>query len=88
MKGRLNGKERAAMERSVRLYRELTALLEKGIALTVDGYSEEPDMALADMLLQEGTVTYMRSYTFDAKGHVTGVDFGRVEIPDDKDNNK
>lgn len=80
MKGRLDMKEVEAKELSGKLYHELTSYREAGISVTVSGYQADINRRLTDMLLREGPCTYMRSYSFDEQGRVTGVSFERVKL--------
>lgn len=80
MKGILDGMLGEYDDMSSRLVRELSDYKEAGIPITVNGYQAEVNRRLTDMLLRDGPCTYMRSYSFDEKGRVTGVEFERVKL--------
>ena len=48
--------------------------------MTVGGYQASINRRLSDMLLREGPCTYMRSYSFDEMGKITGVEFQCVRL--------
>lgn len=82
MKGILDGMLGERDSVSNRLVSELSDYKEAGISITVNGYQAEVNRRLADMLLRDGPCTYMRSYSFDEEGRVTGVEFERVKLED------
>ena len=82
MKGILDGMLGEQDSVSNRLVSELSDYKEAGILITVNGYQAEVNRRLADMLLRDGPCTYMRSYSFDEEGRVTGVEFERVKLED------
>lgn len=80
MKGILDGMLGEYDRMSNQLVRELSDYKEAGIPITVNGYQADVNRRLADMLLRDGPCTYMRSYSFDENGRVTGVEFERVKL--------
>lgn len=80
MKGRIEGAENMRDSTSSMLCSELAQYTKAGIAVTVGGYQTSIDRRLTDMLVREGPCTYMRSYSFDEKGKVTGVEFQCVRL--------
>ena len=80
MKGILDGMLGERDSVSNRLVSELSDYKEAGIPITVNGYQADVNRRLADMLLRDGPCTYMRSYSFDENGRVTGVEFERVKL--------
>ena len=80
MKGILDGMLGEYDRMSNQLVSELSDYKEAGIPITVNGYQADVNRRLADMLLRDGPCTYMRSYSFDENGRVTGVEFERVKL--------
>ena len=80
MKGILDGMLGEYDRMSNQLVNELSDYKEAGIPITVNGYQADVNRRLADMLLRDGPCTYMRSYSFDENGMVTGVEFERVKL--------
>ncbi len=80
MKGILDGMLGEYDRMSNQLVNELSDYKEAGIPITVNGYQADVNRRLADMLLRDGPCTYMRSYSFDENGRVTGVEFERVKL--------
>ncbi|CDD66679.1 unknown [Firmicutes bacterium CAG:882] len=80
MKGRLEEAQELYNSSSVMLCSELSQYMRDGISVTVGGYQASVNRRLTDMLLREGPCTYMRSYSFDEMGKVTGVEFQCVRL--------
>ena len=80
MKGILEGMLGEHNKMSEQLMNELSDYKEAGVSITVSGYQAEVNRRLADMLLRDGPCTYMRSYSFDEKGKVTGLEFEPVKL--------
>ena len=80
MKGILDGMLGEYDRMSNQLVNELSDYKEAGSPITVNGYQADVNRRLADMLLRDGPCTYMRSYSFDENGRVTGVEFERVKL--------
>ena len=80
MKGRLEEAQEVYNSSSVMLCSELSQYRRDGISVTVGGYQASVNRRLTDMLLREGPCTYMRSYSFDEMGKVTGVEFQCVRL--------
>lgn len=80
MKGRLEEAQEVYNSSSVMLCSELSQYMRDGISVTVGGYQASVNRRLTDMLLREGPCTYMRSYSFDEMGRVTGVEFQCVRL--------
>lgn len=80
MKGRLEKAQEVYNSSSVMLCSELSQYMRDGISVTVGGYQASVNRRLTDMLLREGPCTYMRSYSFDEMGKVTGVEFQCVRL--------
>ena len=80
MKGILKETEDMRDRTSVMLCSELEHYTEEGIPVTVGGYQASINKRLTDMLLRDGPCTYMRSYSFDESGRVTGVEFQCVRL--------
>ena len=80
MKGRLEEAQELYNSSSVMLCSELSLYMRDGISVTEGGYQASVNRRLTDMLLREGPCTYMRSYSFDEMGKVTGVEFQCVRL--------
>lgn len=80
MKGRLEEAQELYNSSSVMLCSELSQYMRDGISVTVGGYQASVNRRLTDMLLREGPCTYMRSYSFEEMGKVTGVEFQCVRL--------
>lgn len=80
MKGILKEEEDIRNKTSDMLCSELARYTEEGIPVTVGGYEASINKRLTDMLLRDGPCTYMRSYSFDEKGRITGVEFQCVRL--------
>ena len=80
MKGILSEAENMRDEISALLCNELAQYTEDGIKVTVEGYQASINKRFTDMLLRDGPCTYMRSYSFDEMGNVTGVEFQCVKL--------
>ncbi len=84
MKGVLNGEENMRDEISALLCDELEHYTQEGIQVTVGGYQASINKRFTDMLLRDGPCTYMRSYSFDEMGKITGVEFQCVRLDEKK----
>lgn len=80
MKGILKEAVEMHNEKSLQLCSELANYKEQGIKVTVSGYQASINKRLTDMLLRDGPCTYMRSYSFDEMGKITGVEFQCVRL--------
>ena len=80
MKGRLEEAQDVYNSSSVSLCSEFSQYMKEGISVTVGGYQASINRRLSDMLLREGPCTYMRSYSFDEMGKITGVEFQCVRL--------
>ena len=84
MKGIISEAENMRDEISALLCSELERYTEEGIEVRIGGYQASINKRLTDMLLRDRPCTYMRSYSFDELGRVTGVEFQCVRLDEKK----
>ena len=80
MKIRIYGEEDIIREEAKRLETELRLYEKSGVFITANGYEVEVNRGLTNMLLREGDCTYMRNYSFDDEGKITGISFEKVKL--------